>query len=817
MIKNKRQMEKHWQDYWDKIKLFEPDLKNSEHKYYCLMMFPYPSAALHIGHMRNYTLGDTLARYKIMQGFNLFTPMGWDAFGLPAENAAIKDGIHPAESTAKNIATMKKQLREWGVGYAWSKEINSSSPEYYKWTQWLFLQLYKKGLAYRKKAKVNFCPSCQTVLANEQVIEGKCERCSTAVVQKELEQWFLKITAYAERLLEDLNTLTKWPEKVKTMQKNWIGRSEGAEVKFKLQATSYRLQDRESIKVFTTRPDTLFGCTYLALSTEHQIIEKLKSKVENSKEIEKYIEETKKQSISTRDILGKEKSGVEIKGVKAINPVNNQKIPIWVVDYVLMEYGTGAIMAVPAHDQRDFEFAKKYNLPIKKVINPLPATLYPLPASQAYEGEGTLINSEKYNGLSSQEAKEKITADLQKKGLAEKKVLYRLRDWLISRQRYWGTPIPIIYCPKCGTLPLPEKDLPVVLPRDVQFKPGGESPLKRKSNFIQTTCPKCGSLARREADTMDTFIDSSWYYLRYLSPQDKKDAFNSSLVNRWLPVDQYIGGVEHAIMHLLYARFINKFLYDCKLVNFNEPFTSLFTQGMVIKDGLKMSKSKGNVVYPDTLIEKYGADAVRLYILFIAPPDKDVEWNSKGVTGMWRFLKKVEQLAAGGRLQAASQKTKNLKPEVALRRNIHQTIKKVTEDMERFHFNTAISSIMELVNYLSRYPFPVSRYPLEVIILLLAPFAPHFCEEIWQNVLKNKGSVFKHPWPRYESRFIQPEKALIIVQVNGKLRAKIEVERDTSEKELKELVLKEEQLKKWLTKPIKKIVVVPNQIVNIVI
>ena len=817
MIKNKRQMEKHWQDYWDKIKLFEPDLKNSEHKYYCLMMFPYPSAALHIGHMRNYTLGDTLARYKIMQGFNLFTPMGWDAFGLPAENAAIKDGIHPAESTAKNIATMKKQLREWGVGYAWSKEINSSSPEYYKWTQWLFLQLYKKGLAYRKKAKVNFCPSCQTVLANEQVIEGKCERCSTAVVQKELEQWFLKITAYAERLLEDLNTLTKWPEKVKTMQKNWIGRSEGAEVRFKLQATSYRLQDRESIKVFTTRPDTLFGCTYLALSTEHPIIEKLKSKVENSKEIEKYIEETKKQSISTRDILGKEKSGVEIKGVKAINPVNNQKIPIWVVDYVLMEYGTGAIMAVPAHDQRDFEFAKKYNLPIKKVINPLPATRYPLPASQAYEGEGTLINSEKYNGLSSQEAKEKITADLQKKGLAEKKVLYRLRDWLISRQRYWGTPIPIIYCPKCGTLPLPEKDLPVVLPRDVQFKPGGESPLKRKSNFIQTTCPKCGSLARREADTMDTFIDSSWYYLRYLSPQDKKDAFNSSLVNRWLPVDQYIGGVEHAIMHLLYARFINKFLYDCKLVNFNEPFTSLFTQGMVIKDGLKMSKSKGNVVYPDTLIEKYGADAVRLYILFIAPPDKDVEWNSKGVTGMWRFLKKVEQLAAGGRLQAASQKTKNLKPEVALRRNIHQTIKKVTEDMERFHFNTAISSIMELVNYLSRYPFPVSRYPLEVIILLLAPFAPHFCEEIWQNVLKNKGSVFKHPWPRYESRFIQPEKALIIVQVNGKLRAKIEVERDTSEKELKELVLKEEQLKKWLTKPIKKIVVVPNQIVNIVI
>ncbi|OQX53098.1 MAG: leucine--tRNA ligase [Candidatus Omnitrophica bacterium 4484_213] len=815
-MNNYSDIEKRWQNYWDKIKLFEPDLKNSEHKYYCLMMFPYPSAALHIGHMRNYTLGDTLARYKIMQGFNLFTPMGWDAFGLPAENAAIKDGIHPAESTAKNIATMKKQLREWGVGYAWSKEINSSSPEYYKWTQWLFLQLYKKGLAYRKKAKVNFCPSCQTVLANEQVIEGKCERCSTAVVQKELEQWFLKITAYAERLLEDLNTLTKWPEKVKTMQKNWIGRSEGAEVKFKIKNAKLAMQNEEFIKVFTTRPDTLFGCTYLALSTEHPIIEKLKSKIENRKEIEKYIKETKRQSISTRDILGKEKSGVEIKGVKAINPVNNQKIPIWVVDYVLMEYGTGAIMAVPAHDQRDFEFAKKYNLPIRQVIKaPSPKPQAPSP-KRAYEGEGALINSEKYNGLSSQEAKEKITADLQKKGLAEKKVLYRLRDWLISRQRYWGTPIPIIYCPKCGTLPLPGKDLPVVLPRDVQFKPGGESPLKRKSNFIQTTCPKCGSLARREADTMDTFIDSSWYYLRYLSPQDKKDAFNSSLVNRWLPVNQYIGGVEHAIMHLLYARFINKFLYDCEFVNFNEPFTSLFTQGMVIKDGLKMSKSKGNVVYPDTLIEKYGADAVRLYILFIAPPGKDVEWNSEGVAGMWRFLKKVERI--GLRVEGGGKrKEREQKIEKNLQREIHKTIKKVTEDMERFHFNTAISSIMELVNYLSRFPFPVSRFPLETIILLLAPFAPHFCEEIWQNVLKNKGSVFKHPWPRYESRFIQPEKALIIVQVNGKLRAKIEVERDISEKELKELVLKEEQLKKWLTKPIKKIVVVPNQIVNIVI
>ena len=570
------------------------------------------------------------------------------------------------------------------------------------------------------------------------------------------------------------------------------------------------------IEVFTTRTDTLFGCTYLAVSKEHPIITNYKLQITNYKQIEEYIEQTKTKSTSASDNLEKEKSGVEIKGIKAINPVNNQEISIWVVDYVLMEYGSGAIMAVPAHDQRDFEFAKKYNLPIKKVISPLPVTRYPLPVNQSYEGEGVLINSGEYNGLNSQEAKEKITADLEKKGLSQKRVLYRLRDWLISRQRYWGTPIPIIYCSKCGTVPVPEKDLPVVLPQDVQFKPGGESPLRRNRDFIQTACPKCGSSAEREADTMDTFIDSSWYYLRYLSPRSKTQVFDSKLANRWLPVDQYIGGVEHAIMHLLYARFINKFLYDCKLVNFKEPFASLFTQGMVIKDGLKMSKSKGNVVYPDALIEKYGADAVRLYILFIAPPDKDVEWNSKGVAGMWRFLRKVKKIGLRGTGCGERKETKQ-KIEKDLQRKIHQTIKKVSEDMERFHFNTAISSIMELVNCLSRYPLPATRYPIETITLLLAPFAPHFCEETWQNVLKNKGSIFKHPWPGYNSQFAQGEKVLIIVQVNGKLRAKIEAERDIPQKELKELVLKEEQLKKWLTKPIKKIVVVPNQVVNMVI
>ena len=803
-MKDFSNIEKHWQNYWDKINLFEPDIKKVKHKYYCLMMFPYPSAALHIGHMRNYILGDVLARYKIMQGFNLLAPMGWDAFGLPAENAAIKNNVHPADSTSKNIATMKKQLRQWGVGYAWSREINSCSPDYYKWTQWLFLQLYKNGLAYQKRAKVNFCPSCQTVLANEQVIEKKCERCGTLIIQKELEQWFFKITAYAQRLLKDLDLLDKWPERVKTMQRNWIGRSEGANIKFQI------LDSDLQIDVFTTRPDTLFGCTYLALSSEHNIITNYKMQIINYKEVEEYIEQTKDRSISIRDNLEKEKTGIEIKGIKAINPVNNQKIPIWITDYVLTEYGSGAIMAVPAHDQRDFEFAKKYNLPIREVIKPSAADHRLLLEKQAYEGEGILVNSEKYNGLNSQEAKEKIIANLQKSGFAQKKVLYRLRDWLISRQRYWGTPIPIIHCPKCGTVPIFEKDLPVLLPKNAEFKPSGESPLKKNKSFIQTNCPKCGSSAERESDTMDTFVDSSWYYLKYISPKMQNGPFDSQLVNQWLPVDQYIGGVEHAILHLLYSRFINKFLYDQKLIDFKEPFNSLFAQGMVIKDGMKMSKSKGNVAYPDALIKKYGADALRLYILFIAPPQKDVEWNSKGVEGMWRFLKRIERMV-NQPIVFSQQSSVN-----SLQRKTHQTIKKVSEDMEKFHFNTVISSIMELMNYLIHYPLSAISYPLKTIILLLAPFAPHFCEEIWQNVFKNKESIFKQPWPQYDPQLIEEEKSLIVVQINGRLRTKIDVEKNIKEKELKKIVLNNERLKKWLDRPVKKIIIVPNRVVNVV-
>ncbi|RKY39630.1 MAG: leucine--tRNA ligase [Candidatus Omnitrophota bacterium] len=789
--------EKYWQDYWEKIGLFEPDLKHPKRKYYCLMMFPYPSAALHIGHMRNYILGDTLARYKIMQGFDLFTPMGWDAFGLPAENAAIKNNIHPAQSIANNIRRMKKQLRNWGVGYAWSKEINSSSPEYYKWTQWLFLQLYKKGLAYRKKAKVNFCPSCQTVLANEQVVEGKCERCSAEVEQKELEQWFLRITAYAQRLLDDLSLLPHWPERVKTMQRNWIGRSEGAIIRFPLSNLS------NYIEVFTTRADTLFGCTYLALSPEHPIIPEMKANIKNFTQVEKYIEQTRKRSLSARDNLNKEKKGIEIKGIRAINPVNNQEIPIWIADYVLMEYGSGAIMAVPAHDQRDYEFAQRYNLPIKEVIKGESQE-----KGKAYEGDGVLINSERFSGLNSKEGRKEIIAYLEKNGQAKRKVLYRLRDWLISRQRYWGTPIPIIYCSKCGIVPVPEKDLPVLLPQNVDFKPKGESPLKRNKEFMHTICPQCHSPAQREADTMDTFIDSSWYYLRYLSPHNQKQAFEKEMVDQWLPVDQYIGGVEHAILHLLYSRFITKFLYDCKLINFQEPFSSLFTQGMVVKDGLKMSKSKGNVVYPDPLIEKYGADAVRMHILFLAPPEKDIEWDSRGIEGMSRFLKRVERL-----ISTCTQK-EEIEEEV--RRRTHQTIKKVNKDIENFHFNTAISAIMELLNYLLHCS-SLDKSTIETIVLLLAPFAPHLCEELWQKVLGHTESVFKQSYPTSNPQFLQEEKILIIIQVNGKLRGKIEVEKDIEEERLKELVLSSPQIKKWINKPIKKLIIVPNRVVNIVL
>ena len=822
------QIEPKWQKRWEKEGLFRADEKKTGNKYYCLMMFPYPSASLHVGHGRNYIIGDVVARYKMMKGFNVLTPMGWDAFGLPAENAAIKDGLPPRASTMNNIATMKRQMNAWGVGYDWAREVTSCMPDYYKWTQWIFLKLYEKGLAYRKKASVNWCPSCNTVLANEQVVNGACERCDTKVTQKDLEQWFFKITAYAEKLLKDLDKLAEWPERVKTMQKNWIGKSHGVDMHFPVSGSD------KILTCFTTRVDTIFGATYMVLAPEHPELEDLISSAKNKDEIRAFVKEARDESLIDRASAETEKKGI-FTGCYVVNPVNNRKIPLWVANYVLMEYGTGAVMAVPAHDQRDFEFARKYGLQIEVVIQkPEARNQKPEELEQAYEDDGIMVSSGQFDSLGNREAMEKIAAWMEKEKIGNRSIHYRLRDWLISRQRYWGAPIPMIYCDKCGMQPVSESDLPVLLPEDVEFKPHGESPLKSSKKFVQTKCPKCKGKARREVDTMDTFVDSSWYYLRYLSPGDDKKAFDSRVVNKWLPVDQYIGGVEHAILHLLYSRFITKFLCDIGEVGFDEPFRNLFTQGMIIKNGAKMSKSKGNVVSPDELIDKYGADTVRLYTLFIGPPEKDAEWSDRGVEGAYRFLGRVwrlvEQFSSGELGIEAQDLTK-------LRRKTHQTIKKVTEDIERgFHFNTAISAIMELVNeiYLvtggqkpeSRNQKPVTRNQkeddalseaIEAVVALGAPFVPHIAEELWQKLGK-KESVFKLKWPSYDAKRIVEDEISIMIQVNGRLRGKVLVAKDMDETGLKEKVLDDDNVKRHMGgKPLKKFIVVPNRLVNIVV
>ncbi len=821
-------IEPKWQKYWEKQKLFEADIKNFKDKYYCLMMFPYPSAALHVGHGRNYIIGDVVARYKIMKGMNVLTPMGWDAFGLPAENAAIKGGIHPKESVSKNIVYMKKQLEAWGIGYAWSREVNSSFPDYYKWTQWIFLQLFKKGLAYKKKQAVNWCPSCKTVLANEQVVAGACERCETQVTQKALEQWFLKITAYADRLLEDLEKLKDWPVRVKTMQANWIGKSHGVSIDFPV------VDDKEALTCFTTRVDTIYGATYMVLAPEHPIIPRLIKTAKNKNEILAFIEKTKKEATVKRLSADTNKAGIN-SGRYVINPVNDKKIPIWIANYVLMEYGTGAVMAVPAHDQRDFEFAAQYGLDMEVVIDNPKESLDKDMMKRAYVDDGVMVNSDPFNGISNREAMEKIADYMEKKKIGKRKVHYRLRDWLISRQRYWGAPIPIVYCDKCGIQAVSEKDLPVKLPESVKFKPRGESPLKSIKSFVNAKCPKCKGKAVRETDTMDTFVDSSWYYLRYISPKDKKRAFDPNLVNKWLPVDQYIGGVEHAILHLLYSRFITKVFHDLKLIDFDEPFGNLFTQGMIIKDGAKMSKSKGNVVSPDNLIKKYGADTVRLYTLFIGPPEKDAEWSDTAVEGSYRFLGRVWRLLNENLVQASFGVPGEFSTEEAqnrlseqLKRKTHTTIKKVTEDIDKsFHFNTAISAVMELVNEIYNIKIKVLptsnaliknlRESTKIVVKLLSPFVPHITEELWQK-LGEKQSIFKSGWPKYDPAFITSQTVTIPVQINGKLRSKIEVARGTSEKELKAKVLADEKIVQWTAgKEIKKFIVIPNRLVNIVV
>jgi leucyl-tRNA synthetase len=808
-----KEIESRWQNFWTKEGLFKADLKNLGEKYYVLVMFPYPSSELHVGHGRNYIIGDAVARYKLMQGYNVLTPMGWDAFGLPAENQAIRHNIHPRDWTLKNIQTIKRQLNRWGVIYDWDREITACLPNYYKWTQWIFLKLFERGLAYKKLAAVNWCPSCQTVLANEQVIGGLCERCDSAVIQKELEQWFFKITEYAQRLLDDLELLEHWPQRVKLMQKNWIGRSQGVSIDFPI------LETEEVITCFTTRVDTIFGATFLAVSPGHPELEKLIEKSKNRDRIIAFLNKEKSRTRLQRQETT-QKEGIFIDRY-AINPINGEKIPIWVANYIVTEYGTAGIMAVPAHDQRDFEFAKRYNLPIREVIHH-PASNLP---QQAYEGEGVLVNSGQFDGLASGVAMEKIADYMEEKGIGRRDLQYKLRDWLVSRQRYWGTPIPIVYCSSCGVVPVPEKELPVLLPDAVKFKPTGESPLREVEEFVNTSCPRCGGKATRETDTMDTFVDSSWYYLRYLSAQDDSRAFVSEVVNGWLPVDQYIGGVEHAILHLLYSRFITKVFYDMGLVNFKEPFKRLFTQGMIVKDGAKMSKSKGNVISPEVLIDKYGADTMRLYTLFIGPPQKDAEWSDRGLEGAWRFLNRVWKLIE----QKPGSATGNQGPELKgtrvenLRRKTHLTIKKVTEDIEGdFKFNTAIASIMELVNEIyqlpvTSYQLPEAKEAIETVVILLAPFVPHIAEEAWRR-LGHKESVFKSSWPKYDPQAIKAQVITLIIQVNGKLRSKIEAPLDMDEAGLKDLVLADSRVKRWVAdKKIKNFIVVPNKLVNIVV
>ena len=829
---NFSEIERKWQDYWHDKRLFRVNDNCDKDKFYCLVMFPYPSGTLHVGHGRNYIIGDVVTRYHIMKGYSVLSPIGWDAFGLPAENAAIASGIHPAIHTKNNISKMKKQLERWGVGYDWDREVTSCGPDYYRWTQWIFLKLFENNSAYKKKAAVNWCPSCATVLANEQVVDGQCERCDTEVKQRDLEQWFFKITDYAQRLLDDLETLDEWPEKVKTMQKNWIGRSEGARIDFILEGVD------EKISCFTTRPDTIYGVTFMSLAPEHPIIKELVKGADYEKPVLEFIDRVRGQNFIDRTSESTEKEGV-FTGKYVINPVNGERVPLWVANYALMEYGEGAVMGVPAHDQRDFEFAKKYNLSIRPVIQPPDSDMAQEEMEKAYVEAGIQVNSGQFDGLPNREAIPRIIKFFEEKGMGEGSINFRLRDWLISRQRYWGAPIPIIYCEKCGAVPVPEDELPVLLPENIEFKPHGRSPLVDVEEFVNTTCPKCKGNAKRETDTMDTFVDSSWYYLRYLSPKDDTQAFDSNNVNRWLPVDQYIGGIEHAILHLLYSRFITKVLFDLNLINFKEPFKNLFTQGMIVKDGAKMSKSKGNVVNPDLIIEKYGADTQRLYTLFIAPPQRDAEWNDRGVIGSFRFLNRLWQNVAAFEEYYKKVPVTDIQPTLSneskeLFRFTNLTIKKVTEDIEEsWHFNTAVASVMELLNMAVDFnarlkgkdfsdkesvnDFNVLRYSLETIVKLLAPFVPHICEELWE-MLGNTPGIFSVQWPSYDKDVIEAERVEMAIQINGKVRSRLTVPSDINEDDLKLRVMEDKRIKEFVDgKKILKTIVVPKKLVNMVV
>ncbi len=831
------EIEAKWQAWWEEQGLFKVDVRSKDKKYYCLMMFPYPSGTLHVGHGRNYIIGDAVARYKKMQGYRVLAPMGWDAFGLPAENAAIKTGTHPRTSTLNNIAVIKRQLYDWGCGYDWDREVTSCLPDYYRWTQWFFLKLYERGLAYKSKAPVNWCPSCATVLANEQVVNGHCERCDATVENRELEQWFFKTTAYAQRLLDDLATLDGWPERVKTMQENWIGRSAGTRVEFKLAPRPGGGPDPiATVPCFTTRVDTIYGCTYMVLAPEFPGLRELVKGLPEEKSVTDYIARTGSRSRADRTDDALEKNGV-FTGRHVINPYNNEKVPLWTADYVLMEYGTGAVMAVPAHDTRDWAFAKKYGLPIRISIQNPAGTLELADMQDAYVEDGVTVNSGPFSGLPNRDAIRHMTCHAEEKKFGAATVHYRLRDWLISRQRYWGAPIPILYCPDCGMLPVPEKDLPVLLPDNVEFKPTGESPLARCPEFMAVTCPRCGKPARRESDTMDTFVDSSWYFLRYLSPKDSLKAIDTQACDSWLPVDQYIGGIEHAILHLMYARFFTKVIYDIGLIHFSEPFAHLFTQGMICKrsskDGqlYKMSKSKGNVVSPAELIREYGADTVRLYTLFIGPPEKDAEWNDQGVEGAFRFLRRLWtrvyqnvdwlRLPADGPCDLEQMDA----TERDLYRKLHESIQKITRDLEGdFHFNTAIAQIMELMNALDGVPVDARSAPgrrrlvkevVESIVILISPFAPHIAEELWGE-LGHAPGILKAAWPQVNAAALCRAEVEMVLQVNGKVRGRIMVASGADSAAIEAEALADENVKKWLAgKQVKKVVVVPGRLVNI--
>ncbi|MDD5155101.1 MAG: leucine--tRNA ligase [Candidatus Omnitrophica bacterium] len=799
MIYPFKEIERRWQEIWEEGKIFNAKPDPVRKKYYLLEMFPYPSGRIHMGHVRNYTIGDVASRFKMMQGFNVLHPMGFDAFGQPAENAAIKNKSHPAAWTINCINQMRKELKAMGFSYDWEREVSTCLPEYYRWNQWIFLKMFEKGLAYKKAAVVNWCPDCETTLANEEVIEGKCWRCKKEVIQKELEQWFIKITEYKERLLEDLDKLKDWPERVLTMQRNWLGKSQGVEIYFKEKETG------EVIPVFTTRQDTIFGATYIVLAPEHPFVRKIIKGLPREKEILKFIDKVSKETSLERTAAGLKKEGV-FTGRYAVNPVNNEVMPIWVADYVLMEYGTGAIMAVPAHDQRDFLFAKEHKLPMRIVIRPAGQNLKSAEElTGAYEGAGTQVNSGEFDGLDNQEAKSRIAEWMEKTGTGKITVNWRLRDWLISRQRYWGTPIPVIYCDKCGIVGVPYENLPVELPEDVRFTGKGGSPLNQVKEFVNAKCPKCNAAARRETDTMATFIDSSWYFLRFCSPKFREGPFDKKEAAYWMTVDQYIGGIEHAVLHLLYSRFFTKFLKDLGLLDFNEPFQRLLTQGMVLKDGEVMSKSRGNTVDPDAIISRYGADTLRLFILFAAPPETELEWDEKGIEGAFRFLNRVWRIR------------ENLaeKADMDLARTMHKTIKKVTEDIREFKFNTAIAAIMEFVNAI--YQSAADREVFSRLIIMLAPVAPHFCEELWHG-LGNKESVFKAAWPEYDPALLVEDQVTVVVQVNGKVRAKIEVPSDIRDEKLRELALGDEKVISWMQgKSPKNCIIVPRKLVNIVV